>query len=171
MNFDWTILKDNYLTQMVVTAGALLVLWLLKVVVRKLAKKSGEMLGKPRERVRHVRKIIGGVLNTIFVLLVAMVWGVTPQNLIVSLSAVLAFLGVAMFAQWSVLSNITAGIILFFSAPYHVGNSIRIIDKDTPLEATIERVGAFYTHLRTKQGELVVLPNNMFLQKMVGLKK
>ncbi len=169
MNFDWTIFREHT-PQIAATAAAVLVLWLLKFAVRKVAKKYGAMMGKPRERIRHVRKIIGGVLNVTFVLSVAMLWGVTPQNLIISLSTVLAFLGVAMFAQWSVLSNITAGIVMFFSAPYHVGNPIRIIDKDCPLEATIERIGAFYTHLRTTQGELVVIPNNLFLQKMVGIK-
>ena len=170
MDWNWEIFKD-YVPQIVVTVAAILLLWLLKVVIRKVAKKSGAMLGKPPERVRHVRKIIGGILNVVFVVSIAMVWGVTPQNLAVSLSAVLAFLGVAMFAQWSMLSNITASIALFFSTPYHVGSEIRIIDKDCPLEGTIERVGSFYTHLRTTEGEQVVLPNNLFLQKVVGLKK
>ncbi len=170
MIFDWTIFRETYLTQIIVTVAAIVLLWFVKFVVRKSAKKFGAMLGKPRERVRHVRKIIGAVINVLFVLTVAMVWGVKPQNFVVALSSVLAFLGVAMFAQWSVLSNITAGIVMFFSAPYHVGNDIRLIDKDVPLEATIERIGVFYTHLRTTEGELVVLPNNLFLQKVVGIK-
>ena len=170
MNIDFTILKD-YIPYIVATAAAIVVLWLLKFVVRKVAKKYGAMLGKPPERVRHVRSVIGGVLNIIFIMVIAFVWGVRPQNLVVGLSSVLAFVGVAMFAQWSVVSSVTAGIIMFFSAPFHVGNHIRIIDKDVPLEATIERVGAFYTHLRTTQGELVVIPNNLFLQKVVGVKK
>ncbi len=160
MIFDWTIFRETYLTQIIVTVAAIVLLWFVKFVVRKSAKKFGAMLGKPRERVRHVRKIIGAVINVLFVLTVAMVWGVKPQNFVVALSSVLAFLGVAMFAQWSVLSNITAGIVMFFSAP----------DKDVPLEATIERIGVFYTHLRTTEGELVVLPNNLFLQKVVGIK-
>ncbi len=172
MTFDWVIFRDIYLTQIVATATSLLLLWLLKYTVRKAARKYGAMMGKPRERIRHVRKIIGAFINVIFVLVIAFIWGVTPKNLVVSLSTVLAFLGVAMFAQWSVLSNITAGIVMFFSAPYHVGNEIRIIDKDVPLDATIERIGAFYTYLRTTSGdELVVLPNNLFLQKTVGIKK
>jgi small-conductance mechanosensitive channel len=156
--------------QIAVSAAALVLLWLLKYAVRKTARKFGAMMGKPRERVRHIRKIIGGILNITFVICIAMYWGVRPQNLVITLSSVLAFLGVAMFAQWSVLSNVTAGIIMFFSAPYHVGNSIRLIDKDIHLEAKIERVGAFYTHLRTPAGELVIIPNNLFLQKVVGIK-
>jgi small-conductance mechanosensitive channel len=170
MNFDWAIFGETYIAQIVVTVAALALLWLLKFVIRRVAKKMGAMLGKPRERVRHVRKIIGAVLNITFLICIALLWGVKPENLALTLSSVLAFLGVAMFAQWSVLSNVTAGIIMFFSAPYHVGEAIRVIDKDVPLEAVIEHVGAFYTHLRTTEGELVVLPNNIFLQKIVGIK-
>ena len=44
-------------------------------------------------------------------------------------------MGVAMFAQWSILSNITSGIILFFSFPFKIGDLILIHDKDFPIEA------------------------------------
>ncbi len=169
MNFSWDVIS-GYLPSIVMTVAALLLLWLLKYTVRKAAVKYGAMLHKPPERVRHVRAVIGGVLNVVFIVSIALIWGVRPQNLVITLSSVLAFVGVAMFAQWSLVSSVTAGIIMFFSAPFHVGNSIRIIDKDCPLEATIEHIGAFYTHLRTTQGELVVLPNNLFLQKVVGVK-
>ena len=170
MNLNWETYRE-YMPYVVTTVAALLVLWLLKWVIRKAAKRYGARLGKSAERVRHVRSIIGGVLNVIFVVAIALMWGVQPKNLVVTLSSVLAFVGVAMFAQWSMVSSLTAGVIMFFSAPFHAGNSIRIIDKDCPLEAVIEHVGAFYTHLRTTQGELVIIPNNLFLQKVVGVKK
>jgi len=167
MDFE---IVNAHLPQVVWTAAALVLLALVKFAVRKVARKYGAMMGKPRERVRHVRKIIGALLNVVFVFAIAAVWGVRPQNMMVTLSSALAFLGVAMFAQWSVLSNITAGVVIFFSAPYHVGDKIRIVDKDVPLEASIEKVGAFYTHMRTADGELVIIPNNLFLQKMVAIK-
>ena len=169
MNLNWDILTDH-IPQLAVTVGALVVLWVLKWVIRKAARKVGAMLGKPRERVRHVRKVIGGVLNILFIVCIAMFWGVKPEHLAIALSSVVAFVGVAMFAQWSLVSSLTAGVIMFFSAPFHVGSRIHIIDKDCPLEATIEHIGAFYTHLRTTGDELVVLPNNLFLQKIVGVR-
>jgi hypothetical protein len=60
--------------------------------------------------------------------------------------------GVAMFAQWSILSNITSGIILFFF-PFKIGDVIRIHDKDFPIEAEIEDIRAFHVALKTKDGE------------------
>ncbi|MCE1154937.1 MAG: mechanosensitive ion channel family protein [Bacteroidales bacterium] len=78
-------------------------------------------------------------------------------------------IGVALFAQWSVLSNVTAGVILFFSPAYRIGNYIRILDKDMPTEAKIEDIFAFYTHLRTRDGELQIFPNNLLLQKAIQI--
>ncbi len=166
----WEIFKD-YIPQIVATAVAVVLLPLLKMVIRKLSRKYAERTGKPMARVRQVRYIIAVVLNITFVFVIALIWSVKPQNLLITLSTVVAFLGVAMFAQWSVLSNITAGIVMFFNAPYHIGSLIHIIDKDIPIVATIERIGAFYTHIRTTEDELIVLPNNLFLQKVVGIKK
>ena len=167
---DWIVFKEAYLAQTIATVAVMVLLPLLKLAIRKISRKYAEKMGKSIARVRQVRYIIAVILNITFVLVIALIWSVEPHKLFVTLSTVLAFLGVAMFAQWSVLSNITAGIVIFFTAPYHIGNTIRIIDKDVPLEATIERIGTFYVHLRTTEGELVVLPNNLFLQKMVGIK-
>lgn len=170
MTIDWTVFKD-YLPQIVATAVAIALLPILKYVSRKLTRKYGTMLGKSDTRIRQIRYIIAVLVNITFVFVVAVIWGVRPQNLLLGLSSVLAFLGVALFAQWSVLSNVTAGIVMFFSAPYHVGSAIKIIDKDIPIEATIELIGTFYTHIRTVEGQLIVIPNSLFLQKVVGIKQ
>jgi small-conductance mechanosensitive channel len=76
---------------------------------------------------------------------------------------------VALFATWSILSNVTAGIILFFSFPFKIGDKIKIQDDDFPLEAVITDVRAFYIELKTDEGYLVTYPNNLFLQKGVAL--
>ncbi len=74
-----------------------------------------------------------------------------------------------MFATWSILSNITAGIILFFSFPFKIGDRIRIMDGDLPDEADILDIKAFHIYLRKDNGELVTYPNNLLLQKGVAL--
>ena len=60
---------------------------------------------------------------------------------------------------------------MFFNAPFHVGDRIHIIDKDLSVIATIENIQTFYTHIRTEENELIVMPNNLFLQKIVSIKK
>lgn len=114
-------------------------------------------------------KYINILIVLIASFLLALAWGVGVGDLALLFSSVFAVIGVALFAIWSILSNITAGIILFFSFPYKIGNKIRIHDKDLPIEAIIEDIKAFHLHLRTSDGELITYPNNLILQKAVSL--
>ena len=95
--------------------------------------------------------------------------GVGLDDLSLIFSSVFAVLGIALFATWSILSNVTSGVILFFSFPYKVGDKIKIHDKDYPITAVIEDIRAFQSHLRLDNGDLVTYPNNLILQKAVTL--
>ena len=102
-------------------------------------------------------------------LLEAFVFGAEFKDLALVFSSVFAVIGIALFAIWSILSNVTSGAILFFSFPYKVGDKIQIHDKDFPIEAVIEDIRAFQLHLRQDNGDLVTYPNNLILQKAVTL--
>lgn len=161
----------HYLLQLILSVVVIIILPVAKYVIRKIVSKSGHLVQMQEARIKQVRKIIFILLNVTFLFTIAVIWGVKPGNLVLGLSSVFAIVGVAMFAQWSVLSNITAGLIMFFTAPFHIGDRIRIIDKDIPIIATIEQIQTFYTHIRTDENELIVIPNNLFLQKIVSIKK
>jgi len=107
--------------------------------------------------------------NLAAMLVLIVISGVDTRNLFVALSSVFAVIGVALFAQWSILSNITAGIIIYFSAPFKIGDYIRILDKDMPIEARVEDIFTFYTHLRTKDGGIHIFPNALLLQKAISV--
>ena len=98
-------------------------------------------------------------------------WGVKGEQAFFVMSSILTVIGVALFAQWSILSNITAGIILFFSFPFKIGDRIRIMDKDFPVEAEIIDIDSFYTFLKTSEGEEICFPNNLLLQKGIVILK
>jgi small-conductance mechanosensitive channel len=86
-----------------------------------------------------------------------------------ALGSTFAVVGVALFANWSILSNVTASFILYFSFPYKIGDRVRIHDKDLPVTAVIEDIKGFYTILRTAEGELIIYPNNLLMQKGVSI--
>ena len=50
---------------------------------------------------------------------------------------------------------------------FQIGDHIRILDKDMPIEATVEDIFTFYTHLRTTDGGLRIFPNSLLLQKAI----
>ncbi|MCD7973099.1 MAG: mechanosensitive ion channel family protein [Candidatus Azobacteroides sp.] len=162
---------EIYIPQIIATGIAILSLYIAKFLTRKVIVKYGELLQKSEARRNQIKQVINILLNISFILTLSIIWGLQPHNILLGLSSIFAVIGVAMFAQWSLLSNITAGIIMFFTAPYQVGDRIHIIDKDTPIIAVIENIQTFYTHIRTDKNELIVLPNNLFLQKIVSVNK
>lgn len=159
----------TYQNQIIYTLVILLAL----VLFRNILKRSAHRIGNRSEihvsRIRLMFKYINILITLIAIFLLTLTWGYDTSRITVIFSSVFAIIGVAMFAIWSILSNITAGIILFFSFPYKIGSKIKIHDKDMPIEAVIEDIRAFHLHLRTMDGELITYPNNLILQKAVSL--
>ena len=158
-----------YLHQVIYTAVTLLVLWIFKYILTKAAERVGHNSEIHITRTKLMFKYINILVILIAAFLLALAWGVGVGDLALLFSSVFAVIGVALFAIWSMLSNITAGVILFFSFPYKIGSRIKIHDKDLPVEAIIEDIRAFHLHLRTLDGELITYPNNLILQKAVSL--
>jgi small-conductance mechanosensitive channel len=159
-----------YIKEEIASAVVLLILFLLRIIVSKLVKRFARISFTLEHRTNLVIKYFNILLGTLAVIALFIIWGVKPQNVILVASSVFAVVGVAMFAQWSILSNITSGIILFFSSPFKIGDTIKIHDKDFPIEAEIEDIRGFYTYLKTKDGELITYPNSLLLQKGVSVK-
>jgi small-conductance mechanosensitive channel len=116
-----------------------------------------------------VLKYFSFAFTALTILALTLIWGVNFRELGILLSSVFAVIGVALFAQWSILSNITSGIILFFSFPFKIGDRIQIMDKEIDTSGTyiIEDIKAYHIHLRKENGELLTYPNNLMLQKAV----
>lgn len=151
----------------VVVFGLLLLRFALKQSAKRIARRDEINIG----RTRLIFKYINILVSFIAIFSLLLIWGVEIRELTVLFSSIFAILGIALFAIWSILSNITSGIIMFFFFPFKIGDKIRINDKEFPLEAIIEDIRAFQMHLRTDENELVTYPNNLLLQKSVTLLK
>lgn len=122
-----------------------------------------------RARRKIIIKAIHLFTTITAVVLLAGVWGLEQREIAVFASTVLTVLGIAFFAQWSLLSNITSSIILFFNHPLKLGDTIRILDKDYPFEGEVEELTYFFVHLKTASGEIITIPNSLILQKSVAI--
>jgi len=156
---------EQFIPQLIGTGVTLLVIFVLRELVKKVIRKSARV----EPKINHIVRVCMIFFNTIGAITLIVIWGVNPKNIFIAMSSVFAVIGVAFFAQWSLLSNVTAGVIIFFTSPFREGDYIRIIDKDTPLEAQVENIYTFYTHLRTKDGGLHLMPNSLLLQKGISL--
>lgn len=166
-------LFTSYQTEVLSTLLALGILIVTRFLSTKAIRKVGQISDLNDIRTRLILKYvsIGHVVLMVSALL--LIWGVNFREVGLILSSVFAVIGVALFASWSILSNITAGVILFFSFPFKIGDHIRILDKELEgvNEFWIEDIRAYHVHLRNTDGELVTYPNNLFLQKAVTILK
>lgn len=160
---------NNYKPELISTAILLLVFFLIKMLGKLAIRKIGKNSGVNKARIKLICRYYTGTLFLIFLFIEAYIIGAELKEISVVFSSVFAVIGIALFAIWSILSNVTSGIIMFFSFPYKVGDKIKIHDKDYPIEAIIEDIRAFQLHLRVDSGDLVTYPNNLILQKAVTL--
>ena len=160
-------IEQKYLYQIIATLVALVIFMILRYLVNTIIDNIGKTSEFAESRTQLVKKYIDYFIYMLALLVIISIWGIKPEQIFLFISSVLTVIGVAFFAQWSILSNITAGIILFFSSPFKIGNVIKIMDKDYPIEAKIIDIRSFYTLLKTAQGEEITFPNNLLLQKGV----
>ena len=159
---------QNELLGTLLTLGALAVTRFISI---KAIRKVGRISDLNEIRTRLIIKYVAVGHFLLMIAILLLIWGVNIRELGLIISSVFAVIGVALFASWSILSNVTAGVILFFSFPYKIGDRIRIWDKEFEGESefVIEDIRAYHVHLRKDNGELITYPNNLFLQTAVSL--
>jgi len=140
-----------------------------------LSKRAIRRFGKTSSIDMNSRKIIFYLSNLLYYILafvgISLIWGVNLKDFSVFLSSVLAILGVGFVAQWSILSNLTASVILFFSHPLRLGDRIRVLDKDFDWTGKVEDISGFYLFMRTDDGRRITIPTNLVIQKGIEILK
>jgi small-conductance mechanosensitive channel len=163
-----TFFKD-FTNEIIVSGIVLIVLMVLRVVSTKVVHRYAKTSHRIEYRTNLVIKYLHLLINILSIIALTIIWGVNAKDIFIAVSSTVTIIGVAMVAQWSILSNITAGVILFFSFPFKIGDSIRIHDKDFPIIGEIEDIGAFHVVIKTTEGEEVIYPNNLLFQKGISI--
>jgi small-conductance mechanosensitive channel len=149
---------------------AILLLYLIAFFVNKTIINNAlknTLLQRARRKI--IIKVVNLFVSIAVVILLAGVWGLQQDEIAVFASTLLTALGIAFFAQWSLLSNITSSVILFFNHPLKLGDTIKVLDKDYPFEGEITELTYFFVHLKTTEGEIITIPNSLVLQKSVSV--
>jgi small-conductance mechanosensitive channel len=142
-------------------------LFLVRFVINKSLKKIHNKFKLHKARLAIITKITNVLIYLTAIVFIAFIWGVEEQQLLIYISSFLTLLGIAFFAQWSILSNITAGLILFINYPVKIGNTITIMEKDNDITGEISDIGIFFITLKTEKKDFITLPNSIILQRMV----
>ena len=160
---------ETYRTEFITTGFLLIFILAIRFALIALITKISRRNGINLARIHLMNRYVSVTLFLITVLIVPFIFGTNFKDMALVFSSIFAVIGIGLFAIWSILSNVTSGIIMFFSFPYKVGDKIQIHDKDFPIEGIIEDIRAFQLHLRLDNGDLVTYPNNLMLQKAVTL--
>lgn len=151
-----------------------LILLLITLLIRYFAGKAvGRFLEKFEGDVKRRRisiRIINLFLTIFFVLIFAAIWNIETKDLIVFFTSTITVIGIAFFANWSILSNITASLILYFNHPLHIGETLRIYDKEFDIEGELIDLSFFFMYVRSKEGYLITIPTSVVLNKTVVIK-
>lgn len=118
-------------------------------------------------RVLYITRLMNIGMVFCCLVVVCLILGLGYSEISVFLSSIFAVVGIALFAQWSILSNVTASMIIFFGFPYKVNDRIKILDKDDDMSGVIVEITMFHVILRRADGNLITYPNTMMLQKGV----
>jgi len=119
----------------------------------------------------HLKEIVGDKANTtlslfsfvISVVIILFIWGFDFKGLLTLSASILAITGVAMFASWSVLSNVTAFFLLLANKSFRRGDFIRVINLDNYVEGYISEINLFNTKLISENREIIIYPNNLLV--------
>ncbi|MEH6464267.1 MAG: mechanosensitive ion channel family protein [Shewanella psychromarinicola] len=118
-------------------------------------------------RSRLISRLISYLLFFVTLSIMAVSLGLGYQEVSLFVSSAFAVLGVALFAQWSILSNITAGVLIFFAFPYRIGDRIKIVDKEENMSGIIVEISLFHVLIKRDVGDVMTYPNSLMLQKAV----
>jgi small-conductance mechanosensitive channel len=155
--------------QIIQTAVVLILLISTHIFTRNVVKRILKKFKFSSQRRKLTIRIINLLLSITAIVFISAIWGVKQSQMAVFISSVMAVLGIAFVAQWSLLSNITAGLILFFNHPLKLGDHTKVIEKDFVIEGTINDITFFFVHIKTANKEKISIANNVFLLKNISI--
>lgn len=146
------------------------VYFLVKSMIKRLVRKIGREKRIALRRVQYVQFILTGFWTIVIIAVIGIITGFSYKDVGLIFTSIFAVLGVALFAQWSILSNVTASVIVFFFFPYHVGDHVKIVDGEDSIEGIIEEITLFHVILKF-ENKLATYPNSLVFQKAVVITK
>lgn len=162
-------MKTAIFFQFLYSIIVLIIILIVFSLSRKMINKFGYKQNFHARRVFYARKVSALFHTLVFLLLLSIIWGFNLEGLPIYFASFFGIVGIAFFASWSVLSNITASLIVFFSAPYKISDTIKIIDGENSVTGKIVDMTMFNIYLETESKSLVTYPNNVIIQKPVQL--
>lgn len=160
---------EIHYTKIIESIVVVIIFLVIRIIMNQLIKKTIVDKIIQKSRTQLIKKAVNSINLLICIIVILVIWGVKQSELAVFVGSILTIVGVAFFAQWSLLSNITSSIILFFGHSAKIGDAISIMEtKDYEIRGEILNIGLFFTIIKLNDTEdEITLPNNIFIIKTV----
>lgn len=153
-----------YQTQLFETAICILAYGILRLASRSFIRATlMRSVFKAKEE-KEVGRLFNFLLLLIASVVISAIWGMDQSEILLFATSVVTVVGVGLFAEMSILSNITACLVLFFQHPVKIGDRVRIFDGDHWVEGELTDITYFFVFIRTEQEGLVSVPNAALLK-------
>ena len=153
--------KIRIIESLVILSIYTITYFVFKTIINNFLKRTRLERGRRKMAIRAVQ-----LFTTITaIILLTGVWGFKQNQIALFASSILTALGIAFFAQWSLLSNITSSILIFFNHPVKLGDTIKVLHKDYHLEGQVIELNYFFVHIKTPDNEIITIPNSHFFDK------
>lgn len=160
---------EIYYTKIIESIVVIALFIIIRILINQFVNKTILEKVVQKSRSQLIRKSINLINLLVCLTILMIIWGVNQSELAVFVGSVLTIVGVAFFAQWSLLSNITSSIIIFFGHPVKIGDAISIMEtKDYEIRGEVLNIGLFFTKVKLNDTEdEITLPNNIFITKTI----
>ncbi len=155
---------ETYKIQILESLFALVIFLILKFTLKYFVKLQVLNSYIKIAEKKEVLKLINLILSVLLSLIIIVIWSVKQENILVVASSLLTVFGVALFAEMSILSNITACLILFFQHPIKVGDTIAVTYDGKDIEGELVDITYFFVFIKTENRGTLTIPNALLLK-------
>ncbi len=150
---------------LVAVAGVHLLFHLLK----RYARRTQYKFGIRKSRYFAIKRLLTMASLLLSLVILMLIGNLDLKHMWVSATSILALIAVALVAVWSLVGNILAGVIIYFTSPFKIEDTIEIMPDE--IRGTVLAVNTFYTVLLTEDRNYINVPNTLLFQKYLKVVK
>jgi len=158
-------MNDAAIEKLIYSGLVILVINLIFHFLKYYARKTQRKFGIRKSRYFATRRLLNAAALVLSVLALVFIWELSLRNIWVSATGILAMIAIAFFAIWSLIGNILAGLIIYFTSPFKLEDEIELSPDE--VRGTVLAINTFYTVLIDEDGNYVNIPNSLFFQKYI----
>jgi len=160
MEFDGIIVQ-----KIIYSVVTLVVIISVSQVLKMIAKKTQTAQKLHRSRYFAIKKLISFISFILFFISLVIIWGLNLNEMWGAVTGVIAMVAIAFFAVWSLIGNMLAGVIIFFTSPFKINDHIEVMPDN--ISGKVLAINTFYTLLTDTDDNYISIPNSMLFQRYI----